>query len=339
MALLSIDSTEHLFELLNILGFVSAIVFCAVELGITHLVIEKAKSRITNSNSSPDLQVDNSPGNKKQGNDGPSKGDETRHEFYRLLLAALSSRLILLLAEGYMFQEVDCTESVYCTLARTVPDFTFASAFAHLVQFYANLVETANGRPVAFSESFFERTNIFLYSVYFIMIALVGTQVIDFDTFVSAVYFFLAGIYGILFFGIAYFGPTLIKLLQPSLQQRSSLAFRLVGMCFICIIVFLCRTITFLTRATNHAVPFTSLDNFLNDNITFCLFELIPSLAILCLMRQSKSNSSSASAGDQSGNNNSRSGGNNGNMRRVNSASANKALLPKNGNGGGYGAV
>jgi len=100
----------------------------------THLVIEKAKSRITNSNSSPDLQVDNSPGNKKRGNDGPSKGDETRHEFYRLLLAALSSRLILLLAEGYMFQEVDCTESVYCTLARTVPDFTFASAFAHLVR-------------------------------------------------------------------------------------------------------------------------------------------------------------------------------------------------------------
>lgn len=289
-------------------------------------------------NSSPDFQVDNSPGNKKRGNDGPSKGDETRHEFYRLLLAALSSRLVLLLAEGYMFSEVDCTESVYCTLARTVPDFTFASAFAHLVQFYANLVETASGRPIIFSESFFEKTNIFLYSAYFIMIILVVFQVIDFDTFVSAVYFFLTGIYGILFVAIAYFGPTLIKLLQPSLQQRSSLAFRLVGMCFICIVVFLCRTITFLTRATNHAVPFASLDNYLNDNITFCLFELIPSIAILFLMRQSKNNSTS-STGDQSSNSNSRSGGNNGNMRRVNSASANKALLPKNGNGGGYGAV
>lgn len=34
MALLSIDSTENLFELLNILGFVCAIVFCAVELGM-----------------------------------------------------------------------------------------------------------------------------------------------------------------------------------------------------------------------------------------------------------------------------------------------------------------
>ena len=97
---------------------------------------------LTRSTSSPDLGASTSASVRPS-----TKGDETRLEFYRLLFAALLSRLILLLFEGYLMDADgdDGKCDVFCTVVRTLPDLAFASAFLHLVLFYGSLVETASG--------------------------------------------------------------------------------------------------------------------------------------------------------------------------------------------------
>mmetsp|Transcript_10109 Transcript_10109/g.13153 ORF Transcript_10109/g.13153 Transcript_10109/m.13153 type:complete len:347 (-) Transcript_10109:135-1175(-) len=298
-----------LFEWINILGFVFTAMICAIELASSTRISSKASWA---NSSSQDLLNSTSSNASRQ----LSKGDENRLEFYRLLFIAVCSRLILLLFEGYLVVVDDSRgcSSIECTIVRTVPDLLFSLAFLHMVLFFANLLVTTGRGPQAESwwmemisgPTFFKNATLLICFSYLIILAIGGFDFLTYKDVVSGIFFFLAGIYSTLFVGILFFGRSLLRVLKPSLEQRSVLAFRLACLCGVCFTVLPCRAVVFAFRATTGSVPFVSRDTLFTDNLTFCLFELIPSIIILFLMRQAKppvvKNSDNASSRSSSAN-------------------------------------
>ena len=170
-------STDVIFEWFVMLAFVITTIFCAVELTKATKIVHKLSS-MSSVSSSPDLTRYTSERDSTS-QSLRSKGDRTRLVFYWLLFIALSARLILLLFEGYLmhYDEDDQECDVGCTIVRTVPDLAFASAFLHLVLFYANLVETASGSShvasdatkLIFHPKFFGYSNVIIYICYLVL--------------------------------------------------------------------------------------------------------------------------------------------------------------------------
>jgi len=256
-------------------------------------------------------------------------------QFYKLLTAALLSRCIFLPFEAYIYyngtgyhEELICLETPACIMARSLPDLAFASAFSLLVFFYAQLAGTASaGGPRGLSlvlsrRGLFAMGNIFLYSLYFLLLALAFFNIIPLLLFEMINWALLFLLYGSLLFVLTYFGPVLVSLLGPSLTKPSSqgLAIRLISMCVVCTLVFLSRMLCFGLamvktdgRFTHGLVPYWILpppvandvisseyldeDVLLRDLFGYALLELLPSLAVLIMMHPSSSASTTA-AGD-----------------------------------------
>eukprot|EP00978_Attheya_sp_CCMP212_P008984 scaffold21164_cov54-Attheya_sp.AAC.6 len=262
-----------------------------------------------------------------------------------------------------------CTESAGCIVSRTLPDLCFGSAFSLLVLFYAQLAATAAGGARAGSAAhsyyvleghFFRTANMVVYGSYAILFLLMSlwvhihhgtidpnittntnnthdtvdhtTTTTHYQLFQAIVWGLLCVLYMALFWAVVYFGPALLRLVQPSLvqRQRSALARRLVGTCALCGMVFLGRSIVFawatfqsmgsdlnnkngevahLAHQISHFLipkwirPQDDNDNnndeddpfatyFRRDCIEYVLLELIPSFIILLLMHQKQPSSS-----------------------------------------------
>jgi len=214
----------------------------------------------------------------REGND--SSGDSTRSMFYRLLLFALISRIVLIPMEGMVGSEY------LKFVAKTFPEMTFASAWTLLVSFLVQLVGTASGTGIYTQPSLM--IQMIAYGIYLVL-TLVAMH--THGAFVS-VYAVLCFIYAILSGALLYFGPRLISILYPSLLRRSSLALRLVCSCIVCVLIFAAKAVELAQKVFSPSDEKKAL-------IEYLLLELFPTVALLVMMfpssrmqRQKSSNGS-----------------------------------------------
>jgi hypothetical protein len=261
-----------------------------------------------------------------------SKGDETRSLFYDWMTMALLTRLVCMSWEAaisYKGEEfVVCLNTPVCSMARSLPDVIFASAYTALVLFYAYLAGKASaegprGISLVLSDdahfAWFTAGNILVYSAYFMLLVCAYMEWIPLLTFQLFTYSLLFALYGSLLFILAYFGPVLATLLSPVMLKVAGrgLSTRLVFMCVVCILVLLSRFLCFGlaivhqdARYTHGLLPYylippppkndeedllkIKMDDDLDDNVLprdllgYTLLELLPSLAILIMMHQGR---------------------------------------------------
>jgi len=199
----------------------------------------------------------------REGND--SSGDSTRSMFYRLLLFALISRILLIPTEGIVGSDY------WKFVAKTLPEMTFASAWTLLVSFLVQLVGTASGTGIYTQPSLI--IQMIAYGIYLVL-TLVALH--THNAFVS-VYAVLCFIYTILFGALLYFGPRLVLILYPSLIHRSSLAIRLICSCIICVLIFAAQAVELARKVFSPPDDDSAL-------IEYLLLELFPTVALLVMM-------------------------------------------------------
>jgi len=163
-------------------------------------------------------------------------------------------------------------------LADTLPEICFASAWSLLVSFFVQLVGNASG-----SGSFTKPGIVMQMAAYCIYIMLAIMYIWN-DEASVLLFALLCCIYAALFATLVYFGPRLVTLLQPSLANRSGLAFRLVACCTICILVFAARTIG-LAR-TVVAPPEVVGSRWW---LSYGVIELLPAISLLIMMYPNRS--------------------------------------------------
>jgi hypothetical protein len=191
------------------------------------------------------------------------------HQFYRLLLFALLSRVTLI--PVLIFND----EFTLLFFADTFGYLSFASAWMLLVSFFVQLVGTASGAHIYTGPSLVMQ--LIGYAVYAILCV---TYFWNDDASVL-LFALLCCIYAALFAALIYFGPRLVTMLRPSLLQRSGLAVRLVISCLLCLFVFAARTV-FLARMV--------LDPRKHESWwwNYGCMELLPSIVILIMMHPNR---------------------------------------------------
>lgn len=161
-----------------------------------------------------------------------SSGDTNRTLFYKLLAIALLSRLVFIPISVY------CDGDMFQLVADTLPQLTFASAWALLVAFFAQLVGTASGTVATTHPSLL--IHLACYITYVILVILYWWN----DSAAVLLEAGLCCLYAALFGTLIYFGPKLVMILHPSLERQSGLAVRLVAACCIGNVVFLAKSIS-----------------------------------------------------------------------------------------------
>ena len=163
-------------------------------------------------------------------------------------------------------------------VAETLPQLTFASAWALLVAFFVQLVGTASGAVSSNKPSLVIHIAVSL--MYIILVVWYWWN----DAAAVLLYALLCIIYASLFGTLAYYGPKLVALLHPSLERQSGLATRLIACCTIGVVVFLVQAISLArTVVTPSAeVPYW---------ITFGCLELLPASLLLIMMHPSRNKS------------------------------------------------
>jgi hypothetical protein len=161
-----------------------------------------------------------------------SSGDANRTLFYKLLAIALLSRLVFIPISVY------CDGDMFQLVADTLPQLTFASAWALLVAFFAQLVGTAMGTLASPRPSLL--IHLACYITYVILVILYWWN----DSAAVLLEAGLCCLYAALFGTLIYFGPKLVVILHPSLERQSGLAVRLVSACSIGNVVFLAKSIS-----------------------------------------------------------------------------------------------
>lgn len=207
---------------------------------------------------------------------GTSRGDVTRQTFYKLLLVALVSRFLLLPVEAW------AAPTWYQFAADTFPYMTFASAWALLVSFFVQLVETASGMA---SESSGKTLFVMQAIAYTMYAAFMITYVWN-DSAILLLEALLCCIYAALFATLVYFGPKLLSLLRPSLVRRSGLAIRLVACSIVCLLVFGARTVGLAQRVLllgQKESPWW---------YKYGALELFPAVALLIMMKKKRASAS-----------------------------------------------
>jgi hypothetical protein len=197
--------------------------------------------------------------------DESSSGDTSRALFYKLLGMALLSRIIFIpiqnVWDGEMIQLV----------AETLPQLMFASAWALLVSFFSNLVATASGGVSSNKPSLL--IDIAVYLMYIVLVVWYWWN----DAAAVLLYALLCIVFAGLFGSLAFFGPKLLALLQPSLERQSGLSIRLITCCTVGVLVFLLQAISL-------ALTVVSTTAVIHFWVTEGCFELLPSSMLLIMM-------------------------------------------------------
>ena len=197
-----------------------------------------------------------------------SSGDTNRSLFYKLLGIALLSRVIFLPISVY------CDGEMIQLVADTLPQLTFASAWALLVAFFAQLVGTATGTVTNPHPSLL--IHVACYITYVILVVVYWWN----DAAAVLLEAGLCCLYAALFGTLIYFGPKLIVILHPSLERQSGLSMRLIVCCTIGLVVFLCKSIS-LARTV--VVPSSNNPSW----YIYGILELLPACLLLVMMHPS----------------------------------------------------
>jgi putative Ca2+/H+ antiporter (TMEM165/GDT1 family) len=204
-----------------------------------------------------------------------SSGDANRSLFYKLLGIALLSRLLFIPISVY------CEGDMFQLVADTLPQLTFASAWALLVAFFAQLVGTATGTVLVAASSSPRPSpliHVACYITYVILVILYWWN----DSAAVLLEAGLCCLYAALFGTLIYFGPKLVVILHPSLERQSGLAVRLVSSCSIGCVVFILKSIS-LGRTV--VVPASTNPPW----YIYGVLELLPTYLLLVMMHSSSS--------------------------------------------------
>jgi hypothetical protein len=185
--------------------------------------------------------------------------------FYRLLLFALLSRVVLIPVLIFV------KEFTLQFFADTFGYLSFASAWMLLVSSFVQLVGSATGTHV------YTGPSIVMQWVGYAVYAILCVAYFWNDGASVLLFALLCCIYAALFSTLIYFGPRLVAILRPSLVQLSGLAVRLIASCLICLSIFASRTV-FLARMV--VAPPANQSWWWN----YGCMELLPSVALLIMM-------------------------------------------------------
>jgi hypothetical protein len=197
--------------------------------------------------------------------DDSSSGDTNRSLFYKLLGIALLSRVIFLPISMY------CDGEMIQLVADTLPQLTFASAWALLVAFFVQLVGTATGTMASPHPSLL--IHVACYITYVILVVVYWWN----DAAAVLLEAGLCCLYAALFGTLIYFGPKLVVILHPSLERQSGLSVRLILCCTVGLVVFLSKSIS-LARTV--VVPSSNNPSW----YIYGILELMPACLLLVMM-------------------------------------------------------